>query len=638
MAEHTVTFNIAARPITVPTGTLLAEAASQAGIDLQQPCGGQGRCGRCAVLITEGDVRRRSTLRLTPEDVRAGYALACQSVVEGDVSIDVPPQEKIERRLTTDRTAAEVTVPEGYDPAVVQTVRRINLTLSPPSMDDQTDDWGRLQTALRQQAGITDLQASLDQIRQMGGVLRAGDWQVSAVLDTDAWDQPTCPARLIALEAGFTAEDDPLWGVAIDIGTTTVTVWLVDLLSGQVAAQVAEYNGQIARGEDVISRIIYESKHAGGELRQRVLETINTLIGSACKRTQTQPETIVKATIAGNSIMMHLLLGIPAESIRLSPFVTAVNHIPLLTANEVGLSIHPSGSVDCLPGVASYVGADISAGVLSAGVDNAEVITLFLDVGTNGETALGNNEWLVTCACSAGPAFEGAGVVHGMRATRGAIEEVWINGDTYDPTYRVIGNVKPVGLCGSGLISLLAEMFLTGVVDKGGHINLTLPTPRVRSGDHGPEYVITWAEDSAEGHDIVITHVDIDNLLRAKAAIFAGFTVLAESVGIQLEMVEQVLVGGSFGKYINVEKAIEIGLLPDMPWDRFDFLGNTSVRGAYLALLDNNARIRIKDIASRMTYIELSADNTFYDAFTSALFLPHTDLSRFPTVQAAIAP
>jgi len=264
------------------------------------------------------------------------------------------------------------------------------------------------------------------------------------------------------------------------------------------------------------------------------------------------------------------------------------------------------------------------------------LITIFIDVGTNGEIVLGNKEWLVTVAASAGPAFEGAGVLNGMRATKGAIEEVWINSSTYEPTYRVIGGTKPRGICGSGLISLLAELFLTGVADKGGHINTHLPTPRVREGEHGPEYVVTWASESAQGQDITITNVDIDNLLRAKAAIYAGFTILAESVGISLEAVEQVLVGGSFGKYINVEKAVQIGLLPDMPWDRFHFLGNTSVQGTYLALLDQRVRARIKDIARRMTYIELSADNTFYDAFTSALFLPHTDLSRFPTVQAAI--
>jgi uncharacterized 2Fe-2S/4Fe-4S cluster protein (DUF4445 family) len=292
--------------------------------------------------------------------------------------------------------------------------------------------------------------------------------------------------------------------------------------------------------------------------------------------------------------------------------------------------------VDCLPGVASYVGADISAGVLSSGLMDTDLLTLFLDVGTNGEMVLGTREWLVTCACSAGPAFEGAGVLFGMRATQGAIEDVWINGDTLEPTWRVIGSGAPRGVCGSGLIALLAELFLTGVVDRSGNINLARPTPRVRRGEHGSEYVIAWASQSAEGRDIVLTRVDIDNLLRAKAAIYAGFTVLADKMGMPLEAAEQVLIGGSFGKYINVEKAVLIGLLPDMPWERFRFLGNTAVRGAYLALLDRTARARIADIASRMTYIELSADNAFYDAFTSALFLPHTDIERFPSVQAAL--
>jgi uncharacterized 2Fe-2S/4Fe-4S cluster protein (DUF4445 family) len=641
----------------VETGTLLTEAARQAGMDIAQPCGGQGRCGRCAVQVMAGSVRQRSTLRLSPEDAAQGYALACQSVVEGDVTVRLLPEETLERHLTTDRVAAAVTVPAGYDPLRDQPIRRLTLTLPPPSMDDQTDDWSRLQTAVRQQTGIEQLQISLPLLQQIGPVLREDDWRVTAVIDTN---RPS--PRLIALFPGHVPTDAPLWGAAIDIGTTTVSVWLVDLLTGEVKAQAAEYNRQIRRGEDVISRIIYASKGNGREeLRQLVLESINRLLERACQRVNQPPrhkeregdedgekslrsprlcgENILKATIAGNSTMMHLLLGIPAESVRLSPFVTAVNHIPPLTAREAGLAIHPEATVDCLPGVASYVGADISAGVLSSGIADSEQVSLFMDIGTNGETVLGSQDWLVTCACSAGPAFEGAGVQHGMRATRGAIEEVWINGDTYEPTIRVIGEASPRGFCGSGLISLLAEMFLTGIIDKGGHFNAGLPTERIRQGAHGWEYVVVWGGmDEGNGRtptpDIAITHVDVDNLLRAKAAIYAGFTVLADAVGVPLEMVERVLIGGAFGKYINVEKAVEIGLLPDMPWENFDFLGNTAVLGAYYALLDEKQRARIADIASRMTYIELSADNSFYEAFTSALFLPHTDLSRFPSVAA----
>ena len=647
MAEHLVKFDNVPEAVQVSTGTLLSEAARLAGVELMQPCGGQGRCGRCAVKVLDGTVRRRSTLRLSQADVDEGYALACQAVIEGDVVVHVPPQEKIERRLTTDLTAAEVGTPEGYNYFSDQTVQRVRLTLAPPSMDDQTDDQSRLLTALRQKFENVDFDVPLPLLRKLGGVLRDGEWRATAILNVQQPHAAVHPqGKLIDLLPGHIPDDEPLWGVAIDVGTTTVTLWLVDLVSGEVKAQASEYNGQIARGEDVISRIVYASKDNGAdELRSLVLETINSLIEPTCKRAsrgrridrdKMAPCNIVKATISGNSTMIHLLLGIPAASIRLSPFVTAANHIPMLTGEEVGLNINPLGVVDCLPGVASYVGSDITAGVYSSGMDDTSNITLFMDVGTNGEIVLGSHDWLVTCACSAGPAFEGAGVASGMRATKGAIEEVWINGENYEPTYRVIGDSKPRGICGSGLISLLAEMFMTGVVDKGGHLNTHIDTPRVREGDHGLEYVLVWASDTELGKDIVITHVDIDNLLRAKGAIYAGYSVLSESVGVPLEMTEQMLIGGSFGKYINVEKAVQIGLLPDLPWDRFQFLGNTSVRGAYYALLDQKVRERITDIAARMTYIELSADNSFYEAFMSALFLPHTDLSRFPSVEAVM--
>ena len=358
MTEHSVSFDIAPAPVHVRTGALVIEAARLAGVDIQQPCGGQGRCGRCAIQVTEGSVRRRSTLRLSPEDVAAGYALACQSVVEGDVSITVPPQEKIERRLTTERTAAEVTVPPGYSSAA-QPMQRVTLTLTPPEMQDQTDDWSRLQTALRQQTGFEAFHISLALLRRIGTMLRAGDWAVTALIETGTWDRPNgsaaaeptaapIAARLIDLWPGHIPDDAPLWGIAVDIGTTTVTLWLVDLITGAVRAQVAEYNGQIARGEDVISRIIYAGKDSGGlELRDLVLKTINTLLATACKRVQADPANVVKATVAGNSTMIHLLLGIPADSIRLTPFVTAVNQPPTLLAGVVGLNIHPEATVDC---------------------------------------------------------------------------------------------------------------------------------------------------------------------------------------------------------------------------------------------------------------------------------------------------
>ena len=623
MATHRVTLLPAGTTVEVPTGTLISEAVQRAGLTFAQPCGGQGRCGRCAVDVTGPDVRRRSTIRLTSEDLAAGRALACQAVVEGDLQVTVPEQETIERRLVTDKTARKIELPFAYDPAGMQTVTALPVSLQPPDLQDNLDDLSRLEVALAS-LGYSEVETSLSLLRRLGGVLRASNWQPWVALDTSR-AQP----RLIDLAA---ERITPI-GLALDIGTTTVTAYLVDLSDGRVLSTAAEYNGQIQCGEDVISRIIYAGKGDGlAELGGLVRQTIQVLLERLRKRTGVPSSQILKVSVAGNTTMAHLFLGLPPESIRLTPYIPATNHPAPIMARELDLPVHPDASVDFLPGVASYVGADITAGVLASGLAEADELTLFIDVGTNGEMVLGTREWMVTCACSAGPAFEGAGVVDGMRATEGAIEEVWVSSETYEPTYRVIGGGPARGLCGSGLIALLAELFVTGVIDRGGSVKLDLGTPRARVGDHGPEYVVAWAGESATGHDISLTKVDIDNLMRAKAAIFAGFSVLASSVGVDLANVKRVLIGGSFGRYINVEKAIQIGLLPDLPWDRFSFLGNTSVLGAYMALLSREARAELSQIAGRMTYLELSADNAFYDSFTAALFLPHTEIARFPSV------
>jgi len=628
MATHQVTFLPDEKTVEVPTGALLTEAIQQAGLTFAQPCGGQGRCGRCAVDVAGSGIRRRSTIRLTPEDLASGRALACQSVIEGDLQITIPEQEAIERRLVTDKSARKIEVPFAYDPARMQTVRAFRVSLQPPSLQDSTDDLSRVEAGFVS-LGYPRLEVPLAVLRRLGGVLRASNWEPWVAIESDGGLASDGSARLIEIAV----EPIQAVGLALDIGTTTLTAYLVDLTDGRVLSSAAEYNAQIQCGEDVISRIVYASKGEGlAELRHLVYETIGVLLERLRKRTGIAPEQILKATVAGNTTMAHLFMGLPPESIRLTPYIPAANHPAPVSAGELGLPFHPNASVEFLPGVASYVGADITAGVLASGLAEADVLTLFIDVGTNGEMVLGTREWMVTCACSAGPAFEGAGVVDGMRATQGAIEEVWVSSETYEPTYRVIGGGPPKGLCGSGLISLLAELFVTGVIDRGGSVKLDLATPRARLGDHGPEYVVAWADESATGRDIALTKVDIGNLMRAKAAIFAGFSVLADSVGVDLGSVERVLIGGSFGQYINVEKAVQIGLLPDLAWDRFVFLGNTSVQGAYMSLLSREARGQLSQIARRMTYLELSADNTFYDGFTAALFLPHTEIARFPSV------
>jgi uncharacterized 2Fe-2S/4Fe-4S cluster protein (DUF4445 family) len=626
-----VHFKPAGARVEVPAGTLLSDAARQAGVEILMPCGSQGRCGRCAVIV-EGDgvVRRRSTQRLSAEDVEAGYALACQTVVEGDIVVTVPPQEKIERRLKEGKRAVAVELPLPYD-LHDQPLRKYAVTLEPPTLQDQTDDSSRLRRELARRYGLHDVVLSLTMLRRLGSALREGEWTVTVVVDLGGSGPAHRPARVLDVLPGERLES--LWAAAIDIGTTSNVVWLVDLLSGQVMAQAADYNGQIARGEDVISRIIYASRPGGlQELQELVMGTLNRLLRQVTQERSISTDEIYKVVVAGNSTMIHLFAGIPPESIRLVPFITAVNQLPPFPAHEIGLDVNPQATVDCLPGIASYVGADITAGVVSSQMCSLEDLALFVDVGTNGEMVLGDCTWLIACSCSAGPAFEGAGVVDGMRATAGAIEEVWVNAQTHEVTYRVIGDERPRGICGSGLISLLAEMFVGGVIDKSGNIDLSIASRRAREGEHGPEYVIAWADETAAEKDIVITAVDIDNLMRAKAAVYAGFSVLARSVGLSLSDVGHVLIGGAFGQYINVEKAIQIGMLPDLPFDRFRFLGNTSVRGAYLALLSRQMRERVGEVGRMMTYLELSADNTFFDEFSAALFLPHTDLSLFPSM------
>jgi uncharacterized 2Fe-2S/4Fe-4S cluster protein (DUF4445 family) len=630
---YTVTFQPGDKRVEVPEGTLISEAAEEADIELNIPCGGQGRCGRCAVVVEEGAVRRRSTARLSSEALEEGYALACQTVIESDVVITVPPQEKIERRLPTAQRVAKITVPADYDWKRDQTVHKYFLTIEPPSLEDNTDDVARLKRALNREHGleVQDLRIDLPVLRRVAGVLRQADWKVTAVLEMDTWAEPEGPPRLVDLRSGD--QTASCWGVAVDIGTTSNVVYLVNLLSGEVVDTASDYNGQIARGEDVISRIIYASKGQGlRELQGLVVETINTLVRRLTDANRIATTDIHKMTAAGNSTMIHLFLGLPPESIRLEPYITTTNQPPPVKAEDLGLVINPEATVDCLPGVGSYVGADITSGIYSSGICQAKELSLFIDIGTNGEIVLGDCDWLISCACSAGPAFEGSGVQDGMRATIGAIEEVWIDDDTLEPTYKVIGDVRPRGICGSGLISLLAEGFIAGVMDKGGNINPGLDSPRVREGDRGPEYVVAWAEETADGEDIVINKVDIDNLLRAKAAVYAGFAVLARSVGMELSTVEHVLIAGAFGQYLNVEQAIQIGLLPDLPREKFKFLGNTSILGAYLSLLSRENRLRVTEVAQRMTYLELSADSSFHDEWMSALFLPHTHITDFPSV------
>lgn len=580
---------------------------------------------------------RPQNAHLTAKQVEDGWILSCVSRINGDVVLAIPPQkerEKIVVQTAATRKAAAVRCEWPRFP----TVRRFDVELAPPTLDDAASDLERLKRALSSKYSIEQVHVVLPLMRSLSHVLRDSGWKVSVTLDTQ--DQGAV-ARLIGIQP---LEDKrPLLGLAVDIGTTNVWAELFDLDSGKALARVSTLNRQVPKGEDVISRIIYSQRGNGlEELRQLVLGTMNDLIGELVSKQKVEASDIQCIVVAANTTMTHIFLGLPPRHIREEPYVPTAIFFPVYTAAELGLNINPHASVYSVPAVAAYVGGDITAGVVSSCIFKSDKLVLFLDVGTNGEIVMGGSDWLTTCACSAGPAFEGAGMKYGMRAANGAIEDVTINSTTLEPTVRVIGDVRATGICGSGLISALAEMLLTGVVDRSGRMNAAFvkermgEKSRVRTGDHGAEYVLVRAGDSGLGEDIVLTEVDVNNLIRTKAAIYAGMAVMARNVGVPLENIDEVLIGGSFGQHINVEKAIQIGLLPDLPWDKFKFLGNTSLTGAGNILLSRHAKVQADDSVKRMTYFELVADTSFMDEFTAGMFLPHTEASRFPSVSALL--
>ena len=440
------------------------------------------------------------------------------------------------------------------------------------------------------------------------------------------------PDRIIAIEPGDTT--DRLYGLALDIGTTTVCGNLMDLNTGEVLESASAYNEQISYGEDVISRIIYSQRPGGlKKLQELVVRTINNVIETLCRKLIISPSDISYIMTAGNTIMSHLLLAIDPKYIREAPYVPTCSQFPLTRAAGLGVYAHPSVRLFLYPSVASYVGGDIIAGVHASQMHKSEEITLFIDIGTNGEIVVGNKDWMVCAACSAGPAFEGGGIKHGMRASSGAIENFHIHPETLEPMIVTIEQVKPRGICGSGLISIVSELLEAGVVDQQGKINRKMVHPRLREGLDGHEYVLVWGKDSMTGDDIVITEVDLDNMIRAKGAMYAGYQTLLGSVGMGFGELDRVILAGNFGAYIDLERAICIGLLPDIDRDKFYYLGNASLLGCQISLTDHRRFRERQEVSKLMTNLELAENPDFMNNYMASLFLPHTDMELFPTVQ-----
>ena len=622
--------------IAVEEGANLLEAAIAAGVHINASCGGAGVCGTCKVLIKQGQVESTRTEKISEEEYEQGLRQACQSRIITDLVVDIPVESRLETAVL-DRERVGVIQPlealaTGW--RFKPPLSKLFVELPPPTLKDNTGDLSRLLRGIKQRYHLSNMSVDFGVVKKLAKVLRDGHWKVTVTTlitaakpRTKEWRRP----RVIHIEPGDTREKH--YSLAFDIGTTGVRGQLLDLNRGKVRAEGLDYNGQISYGEDVISRIAYCQKPGGlRKLQQAIVATINGITEELKAQSQVDVKYVGHIILAGNTTMTQILLGLDPKYIRLAPYTPVANFFPPVRADSLGIKVGKQVYLFAFPSVASYVGGDIVSGIVGSGVYQRKKLTLYMDIGTNGEIVIGNSDWMVTASCSAGPAFEGGGVKYGMIATNGAIEDFDINPSNFEPVINTIGETKPKGICGSGLINIVAGLLEVGVIGQNGKFNTNLRTKRIRKGSDGYEYVLAWAPETQIGKDIVITEVDIDNLIRAKAAMYAGCQTLVKSVGISCSDLEQVIIAGAFGSHIDIEKSIIIGLLPDIPRDRFIFIGNGSLLGARLTSFSRDLLDDARRVANMMTNFELSVNVDFMNNYTASLFLPHPNAEEFPSV------
>lgn len=624
--------------ILVSPGENLLQAARRAGAHLYASCGGDGTCGTCKVTIQKGQVDTARNRRLSDEEFNQGLRQACQSRVFSDLSVYIPVESRLEKAvLVRERKVAEEVVATGwrYRPPLA----KCYVELPTPTIEDNTSDLSRLLRGLKQRCHLSNLVVDFRVMKKLSETLRRKNWKATAT--TLAKAVRTKDERreryVINVEPGNTTSKH--YSLAFDIGTTTVCGQLLDLNRGAVIADSIAYNGQIKYGADVISRINYSQKPSGlKDLQKAVIATVNQVIDELLERGKVNRRNIGHLMLAGNTTMTQLIMGLGPKYIRLAPYTPVAHSFPPVEAKSLGIKVNDHVRLFAFPAVSSYVGGDIVSGVVGCGMLQRKALTLFIDIGTNGEIVIGNSDWMVTASCSAGPAFEGGNVRHGIIATQGAIQDLTIDPETFEPQIATIGETKPKGICGSGLINTIAGMLETGVIGQNGKFNHDLPTKRVRRGEDGYEYVLAWAPETQIGRDIVITEVDIDNLVRAKAAMYAGYQTLSKSVGVDCcTNFEQVIIAGAFGSHLNIEKSITIGLLPDLPIERFTFIGNGSLMGARLTSFSVDLLDDARRVARMMTNVEFAENVDFMNNFIAAIFLPHTNAAEIPMASKKLA-
>jgi uncharacterized 2Fe-2S/4Fe-4S cluster protein (DUF4445 family) len=627
-----VTFLPSGKTIDTAPGTELMDAAKALGLAVDAPCGGKGTCGRCMVRIVSGNVEADSLGAIDKDDVAAGFVLACGSKIgRAPVTVELPGISSKTGGKFIENAEESVLVKKELMPAEWNygplTVKWL-LAVPPPLPGDGLSDIDRVSASIQSQWGKKEVCFPLSVIRDVASAIRKEGGQATVTLIDEA---PRL--NVVGIEPGDTTTRH--YGIAVDVGTTTIAVELVQLHEAKIVEVATDYNDQIECGLDVISRINYASRPQRlKELREKALATVNRLVRRVCEDSGLKPQEISTAVVSGNTVMTHLLLGLDPEYIRLEPYVPTLYRAPGIPASDIGIDINRESWVRISPSVGSYVGGDITSGVLCTDLAaDREEVSLFIDIGTNGEIVVGNKDFLMTCACSAGPAFEGGGIECGMRASLGAIERVSVDSRTGEPSWTAIGGGKPRGICGSGMVSLIAGLFLSGWLDASGKLERGRPCERVIVDGRRASYILANAEETEPGKPISVSEIDIANILRAKAAIYSACDLMLSRLGVEPSTLSNVYVAGGFGRFLDIEKAIAIGMIPDLPLEKYHYIGNASLMGSYMVLVSQDFMRRQDEIASRMTYVDLSAMSDYMDRYSAALFLPHTDTELFPSVR-----
>lgn len=623
-------------------GDNLLEVARSANVAIDAPCSGNGACGKCRVQLKSGELESKKTLHISDEEYQAGWRLSCCSKISADVNVlvpDIASAYKSRMKVADLSSKEEIAIFENAKSDIQlagielkNSLEVVDVLMDVPSLDDTMPDNERLTRALRKYLNINRVRIPYVVLKKLPDVLRENNCAVKCVIRATSDD-------MYVYDIFGKDEDVIIGGLAIDIGTTTVSAVLINMENGEILAKSSAGNGQIRFGADVINRIV-ESQKPGGQKKLQdavIKETINPMIHEMCKSAKFPKDHIYRMCVASNTTMNHLFAGINADPLRTEPYIPAFFKTNSLFASDVGVDINKDAHIIMAPNIGSYVGGDITAGTLVSQIWNRPEFSLFIDLGTNGELVFGNSDFMMSCACSAGPAFEGGDISCGMRATDGAIEACTIDKETMEPTYKIVGDpgTKPVGLCGSGIIDVISELYICGIINPKG--KFIREGKRIKHDKYGMgSYILAFEEEAGSVKDVEITEVDIDNFIRAKGAIFSAIRTMLTSLDFDVSMIDDVYVAGGIGSGINMQNAVNIGMFPDIPIEKFHYIGNSSLTGAYLMLLSTPAEKKTYELAANMTYMELSTVPIYMDEFVGACFIPHTDTSMFPTVMEEV--